>query len=150
MSDTGIDNGVLDTSITLEPTSESVLSAAAFVEEQLDALAVPARSKAQLMVAVDEIYSNIVRCSAATRVELSVGGKDGVVTLVLRDNGTPFNPLELEDPDIAASAEDRALGGLGVFIVKKTMDNVRYEQVQGDNVLTLTLSVERKADEGDA
>lgn len=151
MNDTGINDGdVLGKSIELEPTSESVVSVAAFVEDWLDALAVPARPKARLMVAVDEIYSNIVRCSAATRAELSVAKKDGAIVLTFRDNGTPFNPLELEDPDIAASAEERSLGGLGIYIVKKTMDDVRYEQVQGDNVLTLTLAVEPKVVEGEA
>ncbi|MBR5259718.1 MAG: ATP-binding protein [Eggerthellaceae bacterium] len=150
MSETGINDGMFGMSIELEPTPESVVSAADFVEEWLDARAVPIKPKARLMVAVDEIYSNIVRCSAATRAELSVAKKDGDVVLTFRDNGTPFNPLELEDPDIAAPAEERALGGLGIFIVKKTMDDVRYEQVEGDNVLTLVLGVWREPAEVDA
>ena len=55
----------------------------------------------------------------------------------LRDAGIPFNPLEREDPDISLSAQNRDIGGLGIFMVKKTMDDVTYMYENGHNVLTI-------------
>ncbi len=59
------------------------------------------------------------------------------LTLIFSDNGSPFNPLEVEAPDILATAEERNVGGLGVFLVKKLMDSVTYAYMNGQNVLTL-------------
>ena len=63
--------------------------------------------------------------------------------LGFRDNGKPYNPLDAKEPDITASAEDRAIGGLGIFMVRKMMDNVEYEYTGGMNKLTLTASLQQ-------
>ena len=62
--------------------------------------------------------------------------------LQFKDNGKPYNPLEAEEPDITASAEDRSIGGLGIFMVKKMLDNVEYSYVDNYNILTLTKNLD--------
>ena len=61
--------------------------------------------------------------------------------LIFADNGKPYNPLDAEEPDITAPAEARAVGGLGIFMVRKMMDNMEYMYKDGQNVLTLTMKV---------
>ena len=64
-----------------------------------------------------------------------------LMTLIIKDNGTPFNPLERDEPDITLSADEREIGGLGIFITKKTMDTVNYTYENGQNVLTMTKKI---------
>ena len=62
---------------------------------------------------------------------------DDVVTIIFKDNGQPYNPLAKEDPDVTLSAEERAIGGLGIFMAKKSLDSMEYEYVNNQNVLTI-------------
>ena len=119
------------------PTLEDVAKA---VDELTAALeTVPVKVRTQLLVAADEIFANIVRYSGATRWSLSVEldhHPDGV-RLVITDDGKPFDPLAQRDPDTTLAAEDRAVGGLGIFIVKKTMSPVTYKRRSGLNILKM-------------
>ncbi len=63
--------------------------------------------------------------------------EDPSVTIVFSDKGVPYNPLKREDPDVGMSADERDIGGLGIFLVKKTMDNVEYSFRDGRNILTI-------------
>ena len=99
----------------------------------------PARARTQLLIAADEIFSNIVRYSGATRWALSVElthHPEGV-RLVFTDDGKSFDPLAHRDPDTTLRAEERQIGGLGILIVKKTMSPVIYKRRNGKNVLTM-------------
>ncbi|MBR6522565.1 MAG: SpoIIE family protein phosphatase [Oscillospiraceae bacterium] len=128
--------------LSVNPTMETVQQVAAFVEEHLEAFEVPMKLSAKLMVSVDEIYSNIVRYSGATEAQVRILKEDDTLRLIFRDNGKPYNPLDAKEPDITASAEDRAIGGLGIFMVRKMMDDVEYEYTGGMNKLTLTIKVQ--------
>jgi len=100
---------------------------------------VPEAVRNRILVAADEIFANIVRHSGATRWSLSVEltrHPDGV-RLVFTDDGKPFDPLAHRDPDTTLGAEERAIGGLGILIVKKTMSPVTYVRRGGLNVLTM-------------
>ena len=134
-------NEVENKMLSVNPTMETVSQVAAFVEEHLEAFEVPMKLSTKLMVAVDEIYSNIVRYSGATEAQIRLLKEDHTLRLVFRDNGKPYNPLEAKEPDITASAEDRAIGGLGIFMVRKMMDAVDYMYKDGQNVLTLTMKI---------
>lgn len=123
---------------TTSPCMESVPKVAEFVENTLGIFDVSPALTMKLLVAVDEIYSNIVRYSGAMFAEVTVSIQEDKLSLVFADNGKPYNPLETEVPDITASAEDREIGGLGVFMVRKMMDSVEYEHIQGLNKLTLS------------
>ena len=87
-------------------------------------------------VVVDEVVSNIVRCSGTSEfsVEVRRGG-----TLVFSDDGVAFDPLKCDTPDVEAGIEARKAGGLGIFLVRKLAREVRYERRNGKNVLTVTL-----------
>ncbi len=100
---------------------------------------VPERIRTQLMIAADEIFSNIVRYSGATRWSLSVEltHHPEKVRLVFTDDGKSFDPLVHRDPDTTLCAEERGIGGLGILIVKKTMSPVTYKRRNGKNILTM-------------
>ncbi|MCL2048385.1 MAG: ATP-binding protein [Defluviitaleaceae bacterium] len=109
----------------------------AFVEAEIADC--PQEIKNKLAIVVDEIFSNIAKYayypqSGDAVVRMSVGDE---IVIEFADSGAPYNPLEKADPDITASASDREIGGLGVFMVKRIMDEVRYEYRDGQNVLVL-------------
>ncbi|MBP7175551.1 MAG: SpoIIE family protein phosphatase [Thermoclostridium sp.] len=124
--------------ITLAPSAESMAEATAFVEETLVSADVPMRTIAKMNIAVDEIYSNIIRYSGAEKAAIECAVSEGRIVLVFTDNGRPYDPTEKPDPNTSLSAEERDVGGLGIFMVKKTMDSVTYEYRDGLNILTLT------------
>ncbi|MBQ9492961.1 MAG: ATP-binding protein [Oscillibacter sp.] len=112
----------------------------AFIDEQLEAHNCSMKARTQLDIAIDELFTNIARYAYGTETGeavVSVEFPDGFAEITFRDWGTPYNPLEHEDPDVTLSAEERGIGGLGIFIVKKTMDAVSYRYENGQNVLTI-------------
>ena len=127
--------------INLAPTLEQLPQATDFFEGILAEAGASMKVIAQVNVAVDEIFSNIARYSGATGVVLGCLLKDGKVTLRFSDNGRPYDPTEKPDPDTTQSAEEREVGGLGIFMVKKLMDEVTYEYADGSNILTLVKSL---------
>ena len=113
-----------------------------FVEETLENYGCQKKIQTAICVAVEEIFVNIARYAYDENggdVSISIGfDKDSnTLTFRLADKGVPFNPLEKPDPDITMSAEDREIGGLGIFITKKTMDSVTYAYEKGENILTM-------------
>jgi anti-sigma regulatory factor (Ser/Thr protein kinase) len=119
------------------PTMDDLAKATADLEAALDF--VPDRVRMQLMVAADEIFANIVRYSGATVWTLVVEQThfpEGV-RLIFTDDGKPFDPLAHRDPDTTLDAKSRAVGGLGILIVKKTMSPVTYKRRNGTNILTM-------------
>lgn len=96
----------------------------------------------QIDLAVEEIFVNIAHYSGSEEALICSsyhinGDGSGVLTVSFKDHGKPFNPLEKPDPDITLSAEERNIGGLGIFLTKKFMDSVEYEFADGMNVLTI-------------
>ena len=125
-----------------EACIEDIPVATEFVERELEKLDFPMKSTMQISVAIDEIMSNIVRYAypgkkGAVTVKLISKEEPNRVYVRFEDEGVPYNPLTNEDPDTTLSAEDRAIGGLGIYIVKKTMDSVKYKYEYGKNILTI-------------
>ena len=125
-----------------EACAENIPEVTQFMEAELDKLDFPMKSTIQLSVALDEIYSNIVRYAYPGRkgpVTVKFIAKDEPRAVYLRfeDEGIPYNPLTNKDPDVTLSAEEREVGGLGIFMVKKTMDGVKYKYENGKNILTI-------------
>ena len=128
--------------ITLAATVENINAATDFVAEKLEEMGCAMKAQMQISIAVDELFANIANYAypdgqgqATVRVDQSEDGKRAVITFI--DSGIPYNPLEKEDPDTTLSAEDRPIGGLGIFMVKKSMDAVTYEYKNGQNILTI-------------
>lgn len=127
--------------ITLPPVLESLPLAYGFVEETLEAAELPMKLIAQINIAIDEIFSNIILYSAATDATVGIKIESDCVTLRFADNGLPYDPTVKEDPDTTLSADERKIGGLGLYMVKKSMDSVVYEYHDGLNILTLKKKV---------
>ena len=128
--------------LTVDAAVGNIPAAIKFAEAELDAVACPMKAKMQLTMAIDEIMANIAQYAYAPGtgpVTLRFAFEEGTrtVTLTFLDKGMPYDPLQKEDPDVSLSAEDRPIGGLGVYLVKKTMDHVAYEYRHNQNVLTI-------------
>lgn len=113
-----------------------------FVNEELERLNCSPKARTQISIAIDELFGNIARYAytpdvgnAEVRLEVEENPLSVIITFI--DNGKPFNPLEQAYPDVTSSAEDREIGGLGIFLVKKTMDMVEYEYKEGQNILKI-------------
>lgn len=118
----------------------------AFVDEQLEQYDCSMKAKFQLDVAVEEIFVNIAHYAynpevGDATIRCGVGGSPLQVTIQFLDHGKPFNPLAKEDADTTLSAEERDIGGLGILMVKKSMDTVDYAYEDGKNVLTIKKSI---------
>ena len=105
-------------------------------------LTVLPRIQMQLDIAVDELFSNIAYYAyqpgtGEATVRLEISEKPACVMLTFIDSGTPYDPLSHADPDITLSAQERQIGGLGIFMVKKSMDAVSYQYMDGKNVLKI-------------
>lgn len=128
--------------ITVQPTMQSLESVLAFVENTLADLCVPPKIMIKMNIAVDEIFSNIIRYSGAMEAAVECSVMEGQVRLIFTDDGRPYDPTEKPDPDTAAPIDEREAGGMGIFIVKKFMDNVEYVCRDERNILTLTKQFE--------
>ena len=134
-----------------EAKIENLNKATAFLEETLEEVGCGMKQTMQLTVALEEIFVNIAHYAYAKtdsagniipdtgsgQVSLTLVAENGEVALKFEDGGVPYNPLEKDDPDVTLSVEDREIGGLGIFMVKKSMDDMYYEYKDGKNILTL-------------
>ena len=113
-----------------------------FVDAQLEALDCPMKAQMQIDIAIDELFSNIAfyayeNGEGEATVRLEEVEDPHAVRITFIDGGKPYNPLEAEEPDITLSAEERKIGGLGIFMVKKSMDELSYEYKDGKNMLSI-------------
>jgi anti-sigma regulatory factor (Ser/Thr protein kinase) len=103
--------------------------------------------KFKLRLSIEEAVENVVRYAydggiGWLETNIDFNQDTLLLTIQLRDAGVPFNPLEKADPDVTLSAEDRNIGGLGIYLCKKMMDNIEYRYEDGNNVLTMTKRVQ--------
>ena len=128
--------------ISLTPDAESVKTVAEFLDTTFEAWDIPMKVVSKLQIVADEIYSNIVRYSQAKNAKVTAVQNGTVLSLRFEDDGKPYDPTTAAEPDITASAEEREIGGLGIFIVRNMMDSMDYKYKDGHNVLTLLLATE--------
>ena len=128
--------------LELEAAPENLAEVQAFVEEHLSDADCSPKALMQIGIAVEEIFVNIAHYAyhpeegrATIRVE--VDDEPVTVTITFLDHGVPYDPLSREDPDVTLSAEERDIGGLGIFMTKEFVDNLAYEYKDGQNILTL-------------
>ena len=132
----------LRTEFETEAKNENLPLILSFIEQHLERTGCPPKAQMQISVAAEEIFVNIAnyaytpgKGNVTVRVEIS---KDPVaVTITFMDNGKPFDPTKKIDPDVTLPANERDIGGLGIFMTKKMMDDVSYEYSGGKNILTL-------------
>ena len=134
------------TSITLPATVENIGKITAFVEGRMEEKDCPLKQIMQVSMAVDEVMANVAMYAYAPGtgdVTVAVDFDDGsrTVSITFIDRGVAFDPLAKEDPDVTLPAEQRKIGGLGIFLVKKTMDSVTYRREGDKNVLCIQKKV---------
>ena len=113
-----------------------------FVEQQLDSFGCSMKIQTAVCVAIEEVFVNVAHYAYGDGegdVTLGIGFDEvnRAVTFRTTDKGIPFDPLKKADPDITRPAEEREIGGLGIFIAKKTMDAITYAYENGENILTM-------------
>ena len=130
--------------LTLAATVENLARVLEFVDEELEACGCPPRAGMQIDVAVEELFVNIARYAyqpgtgeATIRFERREDPSRAEVEITFLDRGVPYDPLAKADPDVSLPAEEREIGGLGIYMVKKSMDDVAYAYRDGQNVLTI-------------
>ena len=128
--------------LTIEAKVENLHQVLAFVDTYLESLGCPMKIQMQIDVAVEEIYVNVASYAytpATGSVTLQLDSRPSPlsVSITFIDSGVPYNPLAKKDPDVSLSAEERSIGGLGIYMVKKSMDSMTYEYRNKQNVLTL-------------
>ena len=127
--------------LVVECNDESAEAVRNFFDKFCEENEIPFKAATKIMVMVDEIYSNILNYSGATIAIVTAEYGDGKVIMSYQDNGIYYDPLEKEDPDITLSAEERDIGGLGIFMVKKMAEDVKYTRIAGKNILDVVLNV---------
>ena len=129
-------------SITISADTQKLDTVLDFVNAPLDALGVPEEEKTVLDIAVEESYVNIALYAyepgrGPVTLEWKLEQDPISIQIDFKDRGTPYDPLSRKDPDITLSAEERQIGGLGIYMVRKSMDNVFYEYRDGQNCFTM-------------
>ena len=126
----------------MEARTESIPLVTAMIDEELEKAECSPKAQVQIDIALDELLSNIVRYAYAPRigeatVRFDFDPGERTATITFRDRGKPYNPLEAKEPDTTLPANQRKIGGLGIFLVRKTMDAMRYRYENGYNILEI-------------
>ena len=130
-----------ENSITVIADDKSMIPVSEFAKSLTEKLAVVPKVANKVSIAVDEIYSNIVNYSGAELATISYEIKDGGLYITFTDDGIPYNPIKAEEPDVTLSAEERKIGGLGIFMVKKMTESMEYTYEDEKNILKLIIAL---------
>ena len=138
--------GAYMTNQTFPAKTEALPDILGFVEETLEGYGCPMKIQMAVCVAIEEVFVNVAHYAYGNGegdMNLGIGFDEENRTIIFRmtDKGVPFDPLQKPDPDITLSAEEREIGGLGIFIAKKTMDSLRYSYENGENILTMIKTI---------
>jgi len=138
--------------LTIEAKVENLPAVLAHIDAELEANDCPMKVQMQIDVAVEELFVNVASYAYAPKTGeamigieitdsmsniISDGAPGNYAVICFRDCGTPFDPTAKEDPDVTLSAEQRQIGGLGIYMVKKSMDAFIYRYDNGQNILTI-------------
>ena len=131
------------TNQTFPAKIEALPDVLGYVEQTLEGFECPLKIQMAVCVAIEEVFVNVAHYAYGDGegdMNLGIGFDEESRTITLRmtDQGVAFDPLQKPDPDVTLSAEDRQIGGLGIFITKKTMDSITYAYENGENILTMT------------
>ena len=130
------------TNKTFPAKTESLSDVLGFVEGALESFECPMKIQTAICVAIEEVFVNVAHYAypesvGDTTLHIGFDEENRAITFRMTDKGVPFDPLKKPDPDITLSAKEREIGGLGIFIAKKTMDSLTYAYENGENILTM-------------
>ncbi|MCI8478561.1 MAG: ATP-binding protein [Oscillospiraceae bacterium] len=128
--------------IVVPAKTEELDTVNAVIDAELEVCGCSPKVQMQIALAVEEIFVNIASYAynpeiGEAEIEVGISGTPPTVTIRFLDHGKPFNPLAKEDADTTLPAEERGIGGLGILLVKKNMDQVSYSYEAGKNILTI-------------
>ena len=131
---------------TFPANTEALSDVLGFVDQMLDRFECPMKIQTAVCVAIEEVFVNVAHYAYGDgdgdmNLGISFDEINRAITFRMTDKGIPFDPLKKPDPDITLSADEREIGGLGIFITKKTMDSVTYAYENGENILTMTKKI---------
>ena len=126
--------------LTVDAVGENLAAVTEFVDAELEALGCPLKTQCKIDVAVDELFTNVAQYAYVPdtgKVTVQFGVEENPTTAVITfiDRGKPFNPMLAKEPDVTLDVKNRAIGGLGIFMVKKSMDEMSYEYKDGQNIV---------------
>ena len=129
--------------LKLTATVESLDEVLAFIDTELESVDCPMKIQMQLDVAVEELYVNIAHYAYApgtgeATVSIDITQDPLNVTITFKDSGIPFDPTAKADPDVTLSAQERQIGGLGIYMAKKGTDEMKYEYKDGQSILSIS------------
>ncbi len=128
--------------LELDAKVDNLEEVLAFMDQWLEAHDCPMKVQMQIDIAVEEIFVNVAHYAytpnvGKVKIRLEKPADSTGVDITFIDSGIPYDPLAKPDPDVTLSAEERQIGGLGIFMVKKSMDSMLYEYTDGQNILTM-------------
>ena len=131
--------------IILEAKVEKLDDLLFFIDKELEEAGCGMKAQMKINLAVEEVFVNIAHYAYGSgdgeaQIRIETDGDTSRAEITFMDVGTPYNPLEKEDPDVTLPAEERPIGGLGIFLVKKSMDEVTYRYEDGKNILGMVAS----------
>ncbi len=130
-----------DSKLSFIPGQDAGMAVSDFARQITSKLDVLPKVSSKVSIAIDEIASNIINYSRAKTARISYLIENNKLNLIFEDDGRPYNPLETDDPDITLSAEERQIGGLGIFMVKKMTESMDYKYENSKNVLKLVMAL---------
>lgn len=129
--------------LTVLPQQGSLSEVEAFLEEKMEIMGLSMKLMNKVQVSADEIFSNIVNYSGASETRISLKKSETGLELRFEDNGKAFDPTGSANPDVTLSAEEREIGGLGIFMVRKMTSSMQYIRRNEWNVLDLIFAAEQ-------
>jgi len=131
--------------IVLDAKVDNLPQLLSIIDEELENAGCSMKGQMQIDVAVEEIFVNVASYAyedgnGSCTIQVDTDPVNSYVTITFIDEGIPYNPLAKEDPDVTLSADEREIGGLGIFIVKKSMDKTAYERKDNKNVFSMGYS----------
>jgi sigma-B regulation protein RsbU (phosphoserine phosphatase) len=128
--------------LTLHNDVQQIELLAEYIDSIAEAAGIDPSLAMSLNLALEEAVTNVIMYAYPEgtdgTVDIITEANDGLLTFIIKDSGKAFDPTQKEDADVTLSAEERQIGGLGIFLVKQIMDTVNYQRIDGQNILTLT------------
>ena len=126
----------------IEALTDNLPNVLEYIDSELEKMDCPFKVQMQIDIAVEEIFVNIASYAYApdtgkATIKIESDTDEPQVKIIFIDQGVPYDPLKKQDPDVTLSADEREIGGLGIFMVKKSMDDMFYEYKDGQNILTI-------------
>lgn len=132
--------------LTIEAVIKNIDQITDFINAELEAMGCPMKTQMQIDMAIDELFTNISSYAYApgtgnVTVQVDRSPDSRTIDICFIDSGSPFDPTARTDPDTSLSAEERQIGGLGIFLVKKMMDEMKYTYEGGKNIIRIKKTV---------